>query len=454
MSTTPKPIYISSYVTDDLLIEMVYSPSKRETRLAAFDGGEVTYHESLTLGDVALKPVHPRNDLLQSSVVLFPSMVVEYDNEKKLMEEIQQFIHRYLDITPFFEKLASYYVLLSWVYDMFNEVPYLRALGDYGTGKTRFLQVIGHLCYKPTLAGGATTVSPIFRLLHEHRGTLILDEADYQFSDMTADIVKILNNGYARGFPVLRTEGQGGRFIVRAFDVFTPKIIATREKFKDKALESRFLVETMGGRAIRDDIPDSLPPHFQDEARLMRDKLLLWRFRNFKRNFVPEPVRGVSIERRLRQIIQPIWNLMDTAAMREELKQFVTNYAQEMIADRGMSREADALGALLRCAHAGAGEVSIKQITNAFNDEVEEQETVSHKKMGWMLRERLGLKTQRREQGYVVFLPDNREKIASLKEKYGLSESDQQGSPKDMSVGEDGEGDSKQEMGLRDLTSF
>jgi hypothetical protein len=166
---------------------------------------------------------------------------------------------------------------------MFNEVPYLRALGDYGTGKTRFLQVIGHLCYKPTLAGGATTVSPIFRLLHEHRGTLILDEADYQYSDMTADIVKILNNGYSKGFPVLRTEGQSGRFSVRAFHVFTPKIIATREKFKDKALESRFLVEAMGGRAIRDDIPDSLPPHFQDEARFIRGKLLLWRFRNFKR---------------------------------------------------------------------------------------------------------------------------------------------------------------------------
>ena len=29
--------------------------------------------------------------------------------------------------------------------------PYLRALGDYGTGKTRFIQTVGVLCYRPML---------------------------------------------------------------------------------------------------------------------------------------------------------------------------------------------------------------------------------------------------------------------------------------------------------------
>jgi hypothetical protein len=114
MSTSPKATPISSYVTDDLLVELVYNPFKQETKLAVFDHGQVAYHDSLTIDGVALKPVHPRNDLLCNNVVLFPSTAVEYDNEKKLLEEIQQFIHRYLDVTPFFEKLAAYYVLLSW----------------------------------------------------------------------------------------------------------------------------------------------------------------------------------------------------------------------------------------------------------------------------------------------------------------------------------------------------
>lgn len=426
MSTTPQASYVSSYITEDTIIELVYNKPKQQTQLAVFAQGQVTYHDSITIDGVQLKPMSPRNDLLRKDVILFPSMVVDYHNEKQLLEEIQQFIHRYLDISPFFETLATYYVLLSWVYDTFNEVPYLRALGDYGSGKTRFLQVIGSLCYKPTFAGGATTVSPIFRLLNAHRGTLILDEADFQFSDMTADIVKILNNGYAKGFPVLRTEGQGGKFEVKTFDVFSPKIIATREKFKDKALESRFLVEVMEGRTLREDISLSLPPHFHDEARFIRGKLLSWRFKNYNRNILVEEVKDVAVSPRLRQIIQPLLSIIRSEDVRKELKHFVTNYNCEMIADRGMSREADALAALLRCAHAGAGEISIKQITDAFNDDVEEKETVSHKRMGWMVRERLGLKTHKTRQGYAVSLVENQAKIAVLREKYGMSESERQ----------------------------
>jgi predicted DNA-binding transcriptional regulator AlpA len=50
---------------------------------------------------------------------------------------------------------------------------------------------------------GASTVSPMFRIIDAFRGTLILDESDFRFSDEKAEIVKILNNGNAVGFPVL-----------------------------------------------------------------------------------------------------------------------------------------------------------------------------------------------------------------------------------------------------------
>src|SRR5208282_3153868 len=104
-----------------------------------------------------------------------------------------------------FEGIATYYVLLTWLYDAFNELPYLRLRGDFGTGKTRALLVVGSLCYKPFFASGASTVSPLFHILDAFRGTLILDEADFRFSDEKAEIVKILNNGNMRGMAVLRT---------------------------------------------------------------------------------------------------------------------------------------------------------------------------------------------------------------------------------------------------------
>src|SRR5205085_10842443 len=118
---------------------------------------------------------------------------------------------RYVDVSPLYEKLASYYVLLSWVYDGFNELPYLRLRGDYGTGKTRFLLTVGSLCYKPIFASGASTVSPLFRIIDAIQGTLVIDEGDFRLSDERAEIVKILNNGNARGFPVLRSEVTSSR---------------------------------------------------------------------------------------------------------------------------------------------------------------------------------------------------------------------------------------------------
>lgn len=70
-----------------------------------------------------------------------------------------------MDVSPLFESIASYYVLLSWVYDSFNELPYLRLRGDPGSGKRRFLLTAGLLCYKRIFASGASTVSPLFRII-------------------------------------------------------------------------------------------------------------------------------------------------------------------------------------------------------------------------------------------------------------------------------------------------
>jgi hypothetical protein len=286
--------------------------------------------------------------------------------------------------------------------------------------KTRFLQVIGSLCDKPIFAGGATTVSPIFRMLDQHRGTLILDEADFRFSDNTADIVKILNNGYAKGFPVLRTEGKGV-FEVKTFDVFSPKVIATREKFKDPALESRFLVEEMGNRVLREDIPISLPPAFYMEALELRNKLLMWRFRNHGQKRTAGDTIGMHIQPRLKQIILPLMSIIRSEAVRTELKAFIAKYHQEIITDRGMSREADVLAALLACMQSGAGEIAVKHVTDVYNDDVDESETLSGKKVGWYLRVRLGLKTEKTRPGFVIPIKENAERIALLKDKYGYT---------------------------------
>ena len=77
-------------------------------------------------------------------------------------------------------------------------------------------------------------------MLDIFRGTLLIDEGDFRFSDEKADIVKILNNGNVKGFPILRCEvNQKHEFHPRAFEVYGPKIVATRSYYHYLRLESR-----------------------------------------------------------------------------------------------------------------------------------------------------------------------------------------------------------------------
>src|SRR5260370_6524027 len=157
--------------------------------------------------------------------------------------------------------------------------------GDPGCGKTRFLLTVGWLCYKPIFASGASTVSPLFRILDAFRGTLIIDEGDFRLSDERAEIVKILNNGNSKGFPVLRTEASSQReFDPRAYAVFGPKLVAMRGYFEDRALESRCLTEEMGQSRLRHDIPINLTAEHTEAALHIRNKLLLFRFRNLHKS--------------------------------------------------------------------------------------------------------------------------------------------------------------------------
>ncbi|TFH54371.1 MAG: hypothetical protein E4G89_00080 [Methanothrix sp.] len=121
--------------------------------------------------------------------------------------------------------------------------------------------------------------APIFRIMDRWKGTLIIDEGDFGKSrDSTAAMEKILVCGFERGKPIIRCNPNDPAE-VNFFDPFGPKIIATRYGFRDKALESRCFTEIMK-ESIRADVPVQLPYEFEEEARHLRNKLLMYRFRN------------------------------------------------------------------------------------------------------------------------------------------------------------------------------
>lgn len=417
---------VSARLQDGRIVETVYDQNKETTSFAVWQNGSWQLAHEVPLGKGrVLVPYSPQNNLIQNNVVLLPSVPEEYGPEEALREEIHSFIHRYVDVSPLYEKIASYYVLFSWVHDGFSELPYLRLKGDPGSGKTRFLIAVGALCYKPIFASGASTISPLFRILDAFRGTLIIDESDFRQSDEHAEAVKILNNGNVKGFPVLRSEASanGKEFNPRAYHVFGPKIVATRNFFDDRALESRFFTEEMGRRPLREDIPISLPDSHKDEALRLRNKLLLFRFRNLQKRKADPELVDRSIEPRLNQIFIPLLSIIEDEGARQDIRDLARAYNRQMVADRGLETQAQVLEVIYEMQRQGAA-LSVKGITESFTARCggDYDRKITPKWIGHLVRNKLHLKTQKSD-GVFVIPPDEEPQLKRLYARYGLASS-------------------------------
>lgn len=310
--------------------------------------GKVETRGSVDVGGITYLPYPADTGIIDKHVVLFPCKPEPYGSQKELVKGVQEFIHAYLDTDPFYEKLAAYYVLFTWTYDLFENLPYLRALGDYGTGKTRFLQAIGAVCYRPMFVSGASTVSPIFRLIDMFRGTLIIDEADFANSDAEAEIIKILNVGYYSKGVVLRSEKEANSdtYMPTVSMVYGPKILATRRPFEDRATESRCLTKRMTVARPRPGIPFVLGDEFWTEAQTLRNKLLQYRLEHHKPVTIDQSLADDSVEPRLNQVTMALKSIIDDPDMREEIDTFIRAYNATLINDRQMSLPAIILQAI------------------------------------------------------------------------------------------------------------
>ena len=405
------------------LVEMVYDPEARTTQFVCGTADAWGYEESVEVSPAErLVPYSPTNNLVKHGVVLFPSEPEDYGDEATLVARIRDFIRKHVEVSEEFELVATYYVLFSWVYDAFHEVPYVRVRGGYGSGKTRFLLTVGSLCRLPIFASAASTVSPVFRLLDGFRGTLVLDEGDFRSSDEKSEIVKILNNGNAKGFPVLRTEVSPKKeFDPRAYHVFGPKIIATRGFFQDRALESRCVTEDMRGGRIRSGIPLNLDERFHDEARSIRNQLLFYRLRHLKAVRMAG-TDGGDLEPRLQQIFGPLCSVIGDASEREKVVALVSKMNEDLALERSDTAEAQVLEVIRDLVAKGPdARLAIQDITRVFLARYGDlyERRVTPRWIGSLVRRRLGLKPSRTT-GVFTLGPEDVARLASLYVRYGV----------------------------------
>jgi energy-coupling factor transporter ATP-binding protein EcfA2 len=337
---------MSFFADKQFLYEQICRDGKSSFSAFNVETGKSTTVSSITVSGDRIEPINGAD--VELGAVKLPSAVRKYGSTRNLLARVERHIRKFLDVSPAYLNFAVYYVLLTWVYDRFYTLPYLRALGDTGCGKSRFLDVIGGLCYKPISASGCVTPAPIYRMLRKWAGTLVLDEADIKDSSEYNEVVTILNCGFEKGRPVIRCV-KDNPDKVQILPVYGPKVFATRRRFKDAALEARCLTEIMQ-ETDRDDIPAVLGTAFFEEQQRLRDMLLQFRLRNFY-SIKPEATSGVdlgSVEPRLRQISEAITSLF--ASEPEVLRSygsFIRNHQKNLIEQRAATPTGQIVEALL-----------------------------------------------------------------------------------------------------------
>ena len=415
-----KELFVSGFVLHDGTIGELVVGSDDERSFVISVNGSVRKVNRYETPKVTYLPT---NDILVGEVVHFASTATPYDSQARLFKEVRRFIHYYLELPADFEEIASLYVLLTWVYEFAPSIPYLRVIGDWGTGKTRFLQVVGSICFRPIFASGATTPAPIFRILEQFRGTLVFDEADFKDSSAWVEMVKLLNNGYRPGMPVLRADKENGKWYPRSYRVFGPKLIATRYHFKDEALESRCLTAEMMP-LTRNEIPRILPPAFDTEVSDLRAKLLTFRLANLAKlkgktfgNELLEP----NLQPRLQEILIPLKAMLNgDKSMVEALAGFVHRLQDTLFARRQESQAGRVLAAMIALHEEQVEELTSKSITDKANQMDEEAQPLTSEKVGWLTR-RLGLEKVRVAGSGRRIILWNEEKMRQLAALHGLA---------------------------------
>lgn len=369
------------------LYEIIYDPDTDEAKFASFneESGEIELTNQVEDDNIIYKPLIDK--FVQVKAVIFPTKPEPYESEEKLLQDIKAHIHKYIDISEENEKICTWTIPTLWLYDKLDMmIPYLRALGDTGCGKSRFLDVVGGISYKPMMVGGSVTTAIMFRVAEKWKGTMIIDEADWKNTDEFSGVIKIINCNEPNR-PILRCNSDNYNDI-QVFDSWCPRIFATRRNFKDVAAESRMLTVQMK-ETSRDDIPIALDKEFHEEQSKLRNQLLSYRLRNWSRvnSGIKPTIDLTGLEPRSKQLINPIAIVFNHREdILGQLSGLLRTRQKDLIKDRAVTDDGVVINAYLEIINEGKPCITPTDISNLVRTQGPEYENITPRKIGHIMK--------------------------------------------------------------------
>jgi hypothetical protein len=427
-ASTPKIIKPISYLPEvgNFLTELVWDPADNVSLFALYNtqSGEVKYVEEILFEYPIVYIPHIDENVLKGSVLL-PSRTQEYGSEEDIYAEVSNFIDKYYnEPDKTCRALNTCYVFFSWVYDKFRSWCYLQFLGRAGGGKSRALEAIGHICYRPILLAGADTAACMLRMQDAYRGTGVMDEATFiERNEAHQAIVQMLNVGYKLNGSVGRCEGDEN--IQVRYIVASPKLLATRIEFFDDGLRSRCFVKRTGlDNRIKEGKlrqPFVLPDCFEDEARTIRNKLLLWRFRHWKNAKLNPEFEIKGVESRINEIVVPILSVMGASdSARRDIEALARQQQEDLKQQRQTSLEGEILRAIKNNEFT-EGDIMPADIAKEINKDRERRPISTHAITS--ILKRMELELHKYGNRYMLTdSPKNRELLQQLFKDYDLND--------------------------------
>ncbi len=131
------------------------------------------------------------------------------------------------DAAPGTTATLALWTMLTYAYPAWDAVPYLGVAGPLGSGKSRVLDVLQRLAFRP-FSSSNVSAPTVFRTLHASGGVMLFDEAERlkQSTPEQQEIQSVLLAGYRRGGCASRLEAVGDTFKPVQFAVYGPKALA------------------------------------------------------------------------------------------------------------------------------------------------------------------------------------------------------------------------------------
>lgn len=232
-------------------------------------------------------------------------------------------------------------VLLTYVQDKTKTVPYLFLVGDRESGKTRTLEIMSHLAYRP-LFGVAVPPADIYGYLEHDTAAGCILEDEIQGVEKDPDKLKIYRSGYRFGAKVPRTiiPARGRRYI-HYYNTYCFKALAGERTSYDLPFMDRcILIHMVQGFPQREEIADEDLRRFSE----IRNRLLVWRLKNRSN---PLPKKEIILRGRARELWTPLLSLASLTPYSSPLQSLSSIHQQKRTEEIQQSLEARITEAVL-----------------------------------------------------------------------------------------------------------